>query len=692
MGYGKIIPEGIFMEYAISRFSTIRRQTREVIVGGVGIGGNNPIRIQSMTTSQTTDVDATVSQCVKLAEAGCEIIRLAVPNVPASQALKEIHKKFRAAGFSQPLVADVHFMPAAAMEAIEHVEKVRINPGNYADKSSAKVRSFTDKEYAEELERVHAAVAPLIHRAKELGKVLRIGTNHGSLSERTLRRFGDTPAGMVEAALEFVRICEAEDFHDVILSMKSSNPKIMIAAYRLAVKKMSEEAMDYPIHLGVTEAGDGEDARIKSAMGIGALLIDGIGDTVRVSLTEDPWREIPVCKKIIERVVSEEIPNSGREFATAPVNDRVVNPYEYARRPIVEVSLPQKQKLSTDEPPKVFVFASGKKPAAEIISEVKSANSSQTPIEGLVLPVATKDDLASAEVIQRKLENEIPIFVFDPVKDSVPKLFEDFSPSRKSATYIQRRFNPANTEIIPAWIELCERLKIGLVVDATAGGRSAVLPKLKDFPQDKLIFTTSRKSPGFHTIGSYRQLVQALSNAGLSSPLWIRAGAPAATLPRPKISTKAADEDASIEAALVAGTLLCDGLGDIVSVENAQNMKRNVEIAYAVLQAAKIRRVRTEYVACPSCGRTLYDIQTTLREIKKRTSHLSGVTIAVMGCIVNGPGEMADADFGYVGGAPGKINLYVKKECVETGVPQEKAVERLVELIKSRGKWRDAKS
>ncbi len=681
------------MEYAISRFNTIRRPSREVIVGGtVGIGGNNPIRIQSMTTSRTTDVAATVAQCIKLAESGCELIRITVPNVPAARALKDISKEFRAAGFSQPLVADVHFMPAAAMEAIEHVEKVRINPGNYADKPSKTPRDFTDKEYAEELEKIHAAVAPLIRRAKELGKVLRIGTNHGSLAERTLRRFGDTPAGMVEAALEFVRICEAEDFHDLVLSMKSSNPKVMIEAYRLAVKRMREESMDYPIHLGVTEAGEGEDARIKSAIGIGALLVDGIGDTVRVSLTEDPWQEIPVCKEIIERIRFENTSFGGTKFTNAPVSDRDVNPLEYRRRNIVEVSLPRGEKISADTPPKVFAFASMDKPVAEIIESVKAANNPRAPIEGLVLPVATQSDIAATRMIQCELEDEIPIFIFDPVKDSVPALFENFSPSRRSATYIQRRFNPANAEIVPEWVELCDKLGIGLVVDATAAERSAVLPNLKNFPQDKLIFTTSRKAPGVHPVGGYRQLAQALANAGICSPLWIRASMKGTILPVPKISAKTPDEEAIIEASLLAGPLLCDGLGDAISVETAHDIKRNIEIAYAILQATRVRKTRTEYVACPSCGRTLYDIQKTLREIKARTSHLRGLTIGVMGCVVNGPGEMADSDFGYVGGAPGKINLYVKKECVETGIPQEKAVERLIELIKSRGLWCDNKA
>lgn len=679
------------MSYAISRFNTIRRKTREVLVGGtVGIGGKNPVRIQSMTTSNTLDVAGTVAQCIRLAEAGSELIRITAPSVAAARALKQIHEQFRAAGFSQPLVADIHFLPAAAMEAIEHVEKVRINPGNYADKRAAGSRDYSDSEYAAELERIHTAVAPLIRRAKELGRTLRIGTNHGSLSERTMRRFGDTPAGMVEAALEFVRICEAESFRDIVLSMKSSNPKVMIEAYRLAVEKMAADRMDYPIHLGVTEAGEGEDARIKSAIGIGSLLVDGIGDTIRVSLTEDPWHEIPVCREILSRIRPEKSIISGSAPAS-PVSDRSIDPLDYHRREIVSVKFNETCTVSTGTPPCVFAFADVEKPLQEIIRDVRSANSEVMPIEGIVFPVATQSDLAAACEAQCALEDEIPAFIFDPVKDSVPELFEYFRPSRKSASYIQRRFNPANAEIIPEWVKICREKNTGLVVDATAAARSAVLPELQDFPQEKLIFTTSRKSPGVHMVGGYRQLAQVLANAGINSPIWIRASAKNTVLPFSKIPTLSPDEAPALEAALLAGPLLCDGLGDILSVETAGSLTKNLRLAYSILQAARTRQTKTEYIACPGCGRTLYNIQETVREIKTRTSHLNGVTIGIMGCIVNGPGEMADADFGYVGGAPGKINLYVRKTCVATGIPQEEAVERLIALIKEHGRWKDPK-
>lgn len=673
--------------YAISRFSTIRRATREVVVGGnVGIGGKNPIRIQSMTTSNTLDVAGTVAQCIKLAEAGSELIRITAPTVAAAQALKEIHAQFFAAGFNVPLVADIHFLPAAAMEAIEHVEKVRINPGNYADKKTGTPKDYSDKEYELELERIHDSVAPLIRRAKELGRVLRIGTNHGSLSERTLHRFGDTPAGMVEAALEFVRICEAENFYDLVISMKSSNPKVMIEAYRLAVEKMHKEGMKYPIHLGVTEAGWGEDARVKSAIGIGSLLIDGIGDTIRVSLTEDPWQELPVCRELIARVVPEKMLSQNSVPAESPVSDNFVDPLVFHRREIVDVALGGNVKISTGTPPRVFAFADVSKPLAEIIADIRAANKSATPIEGIVLPIATESDLAAACTLQAELENEIPAFIYDPVRDSVPALFEKFVPAKKSATYIQRRFNPANAEIVPEWIALCKEKNIGLVVDSTAAARGAILPFLKDFPQDKLIFTSSRKTPGCHIVGGYRKLAQALGNAGIKSPIWIRCGERNTVLPFPKIPTEA-DDAPLLEAALLAGPLLCDGVGDILSVETAGTLSKNLDLAYNILQGARSRQSRAEYIACPSCGRTLYNIQETVREIKARTQHLKSITIGVMGCIVNGPGEMADADFGYVGGGPGKINLYVRQQCVEMGIPQEQAVDKLIELIKKHNRW-----
>ena len=369
------------------------------------------------------------------------------------------------------------------------------------------------------------------------------------------------------------------------------------------------------------------------------------------------------------------------------MRDTDISSFSFRRRDIVPVELGAGKKISVEDPPRVFVFIDAEKPFEEIVRDLRSllnATRTKTPVEGVVLPIATESDLAAACELQTLFEDEIPVFVFDPVKTSVPVLFEKLSPSKKSATYIQRRFNPANAEIIPDWIALCREKNIGLVVDTTAGARAAIVPALADFPQDKLIFTSSRKTPDAHPVGVYRKLAQMLANAGIHSPIWIRSTVKNTILPLPKFN---GENDARTEASLLAGALLCDGIGDIFSVELSPSPLRNITLAYDILQATRSRQTKTEYIACPSCGRTQYNIQETVKKIKARTGHLSGVTIGVMGCIVNGPGEMADADFGYVGGAPGKINLYVRKECVERGIPQEEAVDRLIDLIKSHGKW-----
>ena len=377
--------------YCASRLRTLRRPTRVVAVGGVGVGGANPIRVQSMTTSDTEDVAATLDQCVRLAEAGCEIIRITAPTKAAAAALRDIHRRFRAAGFAQPLVADIHFLPAAAMEAVEHVEKVRVNPGNYADKKKFAVREYTDAQYAEELDRLHEAFSPLVLRAKALGRALRIGSNHGSLSDRILNRFGDTPLGMVESALEFVRICESHGFRDLVLSMKSSNPKVMVEAYRLAARRMADEGMDYPLHLGVTEAGEGEDARIKSAIGIGSLLADGLGDTIRVSLTEDPWHEIPVCHRLLAAVGAFQ-PAAPGLLPARPTPDEAVcdgvDPYAFARRETETLVLSPGCRAGSGEVPRVVVRSSFPlSQAAAAAREVVDAHSRQREarVEGLLV-------------------------------------------------------------------------------------------------------------------------------------------------------------------------------------------------------------------------------------------------------------------------------------------------------------------
>ncbi len=660
-------------DYCVSRFRAVRRPTREVAVGGVGVGGRNPLRLQSMTTSDTEDVAATLAQCIRLAEAGCEIIRITAPNKAAAIALRDIHRQFRAAGFAQPLVADIHFLPAAAMEAVEHVEKVRVNPGNYADKKKFAVREYTDSQYREELERLHEAFSPLVLRAKALGRALRIGTNHGSLSDRILNRHGDTPMGMVESALEFVRIAESHGFRDLVLSLKASNPKVMVEAYRLAARRMADEGMDYPLHLGVTEAGEGEDARIKSAIGIGSLLADGLGDTLRVSLTEDPWHEIPVCRELARRA---EALWSQADAAKAAGDARdAVEPYAFRRRPATEVALSPGCKVGGSQPPRVVVSATAPldRPA-DIVREVLEVHAGQREarIEGLLLRHRGPADANGVAALRDGLQGHVQALFLEG--DSAP---DDALLAGPGLPVIP---------VLPAGA-----INPGLAAAWKASGRTwaidalpSELPALLPLLGPSCIVTCTRLAPGLHALGTYRLLAEALRLAGAANPLWIRCAEAHRALAEPGFGGEL------LEASIQAGGLLVDGLGDLIACDVPAAATKRLTLAYDILQGARARQTKTEYVACPSCGRTLFDIQSTTLRIKARTGHLKGVTIAVMGCIVNGPGEMADADFGYVGGAPGKINLYVGKEPVRFNIAQEEAVERLVDLIKEHGKWVEA--
>ena len=662
--------------YCASRFRAVRRPTREVRVGGVGVGGANPLRLQSMTTSDTEDVGATLAQCIRLAEAGCEIIRITAPNKAAAAALGDIHRRFRAAGFAQPLVADIHFLPAAAMEAVEHVEKVRVNPGNYADKKKFAVREYSDAQYAEELGRLHEAFSPLVLRAKALGRALRIGTNHGSLSDRILNRYGDTPMGMVESALEFVRIAEHHGFRDLVLSMKSSNPKVMVEAYRLAARRMDDEGMAYPLHLGVTEAGEGEDARIKSAIGIGSLLADGLGDTIRVSLTEDPWQEIPVCRELARRAHA--LWDASDPARAAGDARDAVDPYAFRRRPAAELALAPSCKLGPAQPPRVIVRATASldRPA-DIAREVLDAHAGQREarIEGLLLSLRGPGDLPGVAALRDTLRGVVQALVLE-----VPAGFAPTDPlfgGEGLAVIPVLQARGLDADLARAWA------RSGRIwaLDALPSEIPPLAPLLAGSP---CLVTCTRLAPGLHALGTYRLLADALRLADLALPLWIRCAADHRALAEPGFGGEL------LEASIQAGGLLVDGIGDALSCDVPDAASKRLTLAYDILQGARARQTKTEYVACPSCGRTLFDIQSTTLRIKERTGHLKGVTIAVMGCIVNGPGEMADADFGYVGGAPGKINLYVGKDPVRFNIPQEEAVERLVDLIKERGKWLDA--
>ena len=670
--------QALHLPYCLSRFQTIRQPTREVKVGTVGVGGNNPLRIQSMTTTNTQDVEATVKQTLALVEAGCEIVRITAPNKKAAEALKRIRKKLDALKVSIPLVADIHFLPAAAMEAVEHVDKVRINPGNYADKKKFNVREYTDTEYHAELERLYDAFSPLVKRAQTLGRSLRIGTNHGSLSDRIMNRYGDTPLGMVESALEFVRICESHGFYDIILSMKASNPKVMMQAYRLVVSKMVEENMFYPLHLGVTEAGAGEDARIKSAIGIGSLLYDGLGDTLRVSLTEDPVNEIPVARDLANRAMK-----LWQSKNTPPRAPDTIDPFTFNRRCTTTLNLGGECPVAADTPPRVIVPAGypiAKSQAILKVIENAETQLKDNKIEGLLFKINPSDDLHLLTALQEALHTKIPFLVLDLDPLIEPQSLADLEPHLQQGLILCRRFNPGDTSDFPSWLALTSNQNTFLAIDTSAEAINGTLgPKLKS--SDKVIFTQTQAYDGLHPLGSYRALVQALHDRQIRAPLWIRNTAATAIDLQNDFTIRL------IEASMLTGGLLCDGLGDLLSIETEPDLLRATNLAYDTLQGARARISKTEYIACPSCGRTLFDLESTTQRVKEKTNHLKGVTIAVMGCIVNGPGEMADADFGYVGGAPGKINLYVGKKMVAINIPEAEAVDRLIQLIQEQGRW-----
>jgi (E)-4-hydroxy-3-methylbut-2-enyl-diphosphate synthase len=574
-----------------------RRVTREVMVGRVGVGGANPIRVQSMITCDTMDTEASIAQSVELAEAGCEIVRITAPTVKDAANLQNIVRGLRERGCEVPIVADIHFKPEAAMEAAKWVEKVRINPGNYADSKKFKILEYTDEQYAAELERIRERFTPLVKLCQELGRAMRIGTNHGSLSDRIMNRYGDTPLGMVESALEFARIARDLDYHAFIFSMKSSNPKVMINAYRLLVARLREEGEDwnYPIHLGVTEAGEGEDARIKSAIGIGSLLHDGIGDTIRVSLTEDSIHEIPVARALVE--IGNRKPETGKkEVSAAPLS---FNPFEYERRGSSKIERGG-IKVGGDELMRVVVRQASFDKVAHKLDRMGDYQPEIVYETAGIVEVDPRDEAAIAQLNQA----EAPQFV--TVRDDVPM------------------------PVITAFRLLA----------AKSAPHHPIL--LKD-----IFGGERRKTEG----GNFLETL--------------------------------------LVSATNIGSLLCDGIGDAIMIQGEEAPGQALRLSYNILQAAGSRIFKTDYVACPSCGRTLFNLQTTTARIKEKTSHLKGVKIAIMGCIVNGPGEMADADFGYVGGAPGKVNLYVGKTAVKFNIPEADAVERLQDLIREHGKWVD---
>jgi (E)-4-hydroxy-3-methylbut-2-enyl-diphosphate synthase len=583
------------MRYCESPYFFQRRKTREIVIGdpahgGVIGGGDHPVVVQSMITCDTMDTAACVKQTLDLVAVGCQIVRITAPTVKDAANLQNIVAELRAKNCLVPIVADIHFKPEAALEAVKWVEVIRVNPGNYADTKKFAIKEYTDEQYAAELKRIEEKFTPLVLECKRLKRAIRIGTNHGSLSDRIMNRFGDSPLGMIESALEFAHICRQHDFHNFKFSMKSSNPKVMIECYRLLVARLNDLGADwnYPIHLGVTEAGEGEDGRIKSAIGIGSLLCDGLGDTIRVSLTEDSPHEIPVCRELLSL-----IPKLSNSAIRIPHSEFPFDPFHFEKRATPEIPLNETIKCGGEQLIRVVVTrATWDKVAPKI-----------RPKDD-VRPEAVYEDLNIAEI--------------DPTQD----------------------------------FEINCETQLVTVKDGVA------LP----------------------AITAFRLLAAKLKRLGRNNPILLKDCINFEPVPLlPNI--------ALLQAGVVIGALLADGIGDAILVRGESGAGLSLRLAYNILQAAGCRSFKTDYVACPSCGRTLFNLQTVTARIKARTEHLKGVKIAIMGCIVNGPGEMADADFGYVGGAPNKINLYVGKQAIKFNIPEAEAVERLVDLIKEHNKW-----
>jgi (E)-4-hydroxy-3-methylbut-2-enyl-diphosphate synthase len=627
------------MNYCASPFTYQRRVSRVVMVGDVGIGGEHPIRVQSMITCDTMDTAASIEQTLDLVAVGCEIVRITAPTVKDAANLQHIVAGLRARGCTVPIVADIHFKPEAAIEAAKWVEKVRINPGNYADSKKFAVKEYTDAQYAAELERIRERFTPLVLFMKEHGRAMRIGTNHGSLSDRIMNRFGDTPLGMVESALEFARIARDLGYHEFVFSMKASNPKVMIEAYRLLAARLAEEdegerrkakgerasasagdplpfalrlppsSWAYPLHLGVTEAGDGEDGRIKSAIGIGSLLSDGLGDTIRVSLTEDSVHEIPVARALVAKV-GRTCSLPGCAPTAAPAPELSYDTFSYARRATARLECPM---------------------AGPQIAPGRTAS---PPHLGL----------GSEELVRVVIRRE----QFEKIAHKVAQM-GDYQP--------EILFEEARVvELDP---------------------RDADLVRAENARPEPMLFSV-RDGLDLPVIAAFRLLAAQLD---ARHPILLKD-----TL-TPSDNPHADFLDTLLTAATNIGSLLCDGIGDAILVQGEHAPGQALRLSYNILQAAGARIFKTDYVACPSCGRTLFNLQETTARIKAATSHLKGVKIAIMGCIVNGPGEMADADFGYVGGAPGKVNLSVGKKPVKFNIPEAEAVARLQDLIREHGKW-----
>jgi len=615
-----------------------RRQSIEVYIGDIPLGGDQPIRIQSMTTTNTLDTRATVEQSIRMIEAGSEYVRITAPSINESENLRSIKNELISRGYKVPIIADIHFTPNAAELAARIVEKVRINPGNYSDKKKFKNIEYTDASYEAEIERIRERFLPLVKICKENGTAMRIGTNHGSLSDRIMSRYGDTPLGMVESALEFLRICQDESYDRVVLSMKASNTRVMVQAYRLLVSKLEEAKMPaYPLHLGVTEAGEGEDGRIKSAVGIGALLEEGLGDTIRVSLTEEPEYEIPVARTLVDRYSEERTP-----LAKEAVSESTKNPFTYSKRETKEIN-----NIGGTNVPRVISDLRFS-PLHEV-SQLKSLGHHYLPepdkwvMTDLGAEYVLLGDQVFSFMLPNGLQAIVNLDIWQGLKDK-----RGYHP-----LFTTRNYAPLG-QIHFVWVDV---VKDHLPEDI---GTNAVL-----------IVHAS----GGYVLATLRNFILYLMKEKIRNPVIIHGEY--GTIP---------GETMQLYAATDLGGLLIDGLGDGILISHTDLRLAN-STAFGVLQAARTRMTKTEYISCPSCGRTLFDLQETTAMIRQRTDHLKGVKIGVMGCIVNGPGEMADADYGYVGSGKDKITLYKGQELVKRNIPSEGAVEELIELIKSHGDW-----
>ena len=638
------------IKYCESLVRYQRLKTRVVHIGGVPLGGDYPIRVQSMTTTDSMDTKATVEQSIRMIDAGCEYVRITAPSIKEARNLTEIKNELRKQGYTTPLIADIHFTPNAALEAARIVEKVRINPGNFADRKKFQDIEYTDQSYNDELERIHDRFTPLISVCKTEGTALRIGSNHGSLSDRILSRYGDTPLGMVESAMEFLRICVDQNFHEIVLSMKSSNTRVMVQAYRLLVNKMQAEGMNYPLHLGVTEAGEGEDGRIKSAVGIGTLLEDGLGDTIRVSLTEEPEYELPVAKELVKRYTLRQ-----EHEKIVVKTDFDLSPFEYQPRKTNSVL-----NLGGDNVPRVMVdLALESEITTELLSQLGYKYFKAEDKWGI-------GDFACDFIFINKMsvDFDLPgtLGVVQAYSIWKNKQSKQHFPQINASEYLTEEIIHNELNFIYITIEdLTEKL----------------ITKLKNDPTAVLLIDTNNE----HGMAEQRQIFRELLTQKCSTPVII--GRYYGDLPYANMQLFSATD---------LGALLIDGLGDgiFIAAENCGSIEDVNKTAFGILQASRTRISKTEYISCPSCGRTLFDLQKTTALVRNKTSHLKGVKIGIMGCIVNGPGEMADADYGYVGTGVGKISLYRGQTVVQANLPMENAVDALIDLMKEDGVWVEA--